>query len=245
VKDNDSVIEIGTGWIHFESIVLRLFYDIKATLFDVWDNRHFETIKQFSVELEKVIHKTVDISDDDKQRIAQIVELISQSSSFDDLYQSLGFQYVIDSSGKLQQFQNDSFRLVYSWHVLEHIDEIITPHVVNDFFRILKPGGYSIHKIDISDHLVSFAGLNTVSKKNYLRYNETRWKRYFENKIQYINRIQRPEWLELFKNAGFSFVEENIKVCDINGLDVDSMYSHLTEADIGCESMILVHRKPS
>src|SRR5688500_13425313 len=39
VRDGDRILELGTGWLHWEALTLRLFFDIKAVLFDVWDNR--------------------------------------------------------------------------------------------------------------------------------------------------------------------------------------------------------------
>ena len=35
----------------------------------------------------------------------------------------------------------------------------------------------------------------SVSAKNYLRYSDAVWKRWFENRVQYFNRVQRREWL--------------------------------------------------
>src|SRR5712692_650650 len=42
IQAGDRLLEIGTGWVHWESTVIRLFYDVEVTLFDVWDNRHLE-----------------------------------------------------------------------------------------------------------------------------------------------------------------------------------------------------------
>src|ERR1044071_296181 len=33
------VLEVGTGWVHWEGMIIRLLYDVELTLFDVWDNR--------------------------------------------------------------------------------------------------------------------------------------------------------------------------------------------------------------
>lgn len=245
IKDGDTVIEIGTGWVHFESIVLRLFYDVKATLFDVWDNRQLEALKQFSTQLEKLIHKTMDIDEGKKHRINELIEIISDTYSFDALYKSLGFEYMIDKSGTLERFQDKSFQMVYSCNVLEHVDQKVISEVVKDFYRVLKPGGFSIHKIDLSDHLASFAGIHNISKKNYLRFSDKEWKRFFENKVQYINRIQRPDWLGLFKRAGFELVEEHVRACDIDRLKIAEMYSHLRKNNLECENMMVVHKKPA
>src|SRR5260221_11946207 len=38
VKDADRIMELGTAWLHWEALTLRLFYDVKAALFAVGDN---------------------------------------------------------------------------------------------------------------------------------------------------------------------------------------------------------------
>ena len=44
-KDGDKLIELGTGWLHWEAITTRLFFDVRCTLFDVWDNRQIDGLK--------------------------------------------------------------------------------------------------------------------------------------------------------------------------------------------------------
>jgi hypothetical protein len=39
VKDGARILELGTGWLHWEAMTARLFFDVEAVLFDVWDNR--------------------------------------------------------------------------------------------------------------------------------------------------------------------------------------------------------------
>ena len=41
IADGMQLVELGTGWVHWESLFTRMFYDVKITLFDVWDNRQF------------------------------------------------------------------------------------------------------------------------------------------------------------------------------------------------------------
>jgi len=245
IRDGDRVLEIGTGWVHWESIVIRLFYDVEATLFDVWDNRQLEVLRQYVGQLERWICKEeIDMHETQKKRLHRLTEVISKADSFDNLYQSLGFQYVIDKGGTLDRFQDDLFDLIYSWDVLEHVDRSIAPKLTQDLHRLLKPGGFSIHSIDLGDHLVSFAGIRNVSKKNYLRYSDETWRRYFENRVQYFNRIQRPEWLGLFHRAGLELVEEKTRFCSIDTIKVAKIYEHLERHDLECEELVVVHRKP-
>src|SRR6202040_1146893 len=55
VSDGDRIIELGTGWLHWEALTLRLFYDIKAVLFDVWDNRQLGGLKNYVRQLKPML----------------------------------------------------------------------------------------------------------------------------------------------------------------------------------------------
>jgi SAM-dependent methyltransferase len=223
IRDGDRVLGIGTGWIHWESIAIGLFYDVEATVFVIWDNRQLEALKQYVGQLEGLIGKEIYMDETRKQRIHRLIEVISKADSFDDLYQSLGFRYVIDEGGTLDKFQEELFDLVYSYNVFQHVDQSIVSKLTQDFYRVLKPGGFSIHVIDLSGMLVHFAGTHNMPEKNYLRYSGEVWRRCFENRVQYFSRIQRPEWLKLFHRAGLELVKEETHSCNINTIKVASV----------------------
>ncbi len=246
LQDGQRVLEVGTGWLHWDAIVIRLFYNIEATLFDVWDNRQLEAVKRYFGEFERQICTEVEMDETLKQRVQRLTEVILKADSFDELYESLGFQYVIDKNGTLDQFQSNSFNLVYSWSVLQHVDRNIVAKLTQDFCRVLKPGGFSIHWIDFGDQIASFAGTRSnMCKKNYLKYSDETWRRFFENKVQYFNRIQRPEWLKVLHEAGLELVKEETRSCNINKINVAREYEQLERRDLECEAMLVVHRKPN
>jgi SAM-dependent methyltransferase len=244
IKDSDVVLEIGTGWIHFESVVIRLFYDVETTLFDVWDNRQLDALKKIAVQLERLLYQEIDLSQAQKQRIKQLIEVISRADSFDNLYQSLNFQYLINANGTLEPLQDETFQLVYSNNVLEHVHRETAPRLVQDIYRVLKPGGFSCHEIDLTDHLVSFAGIHDLPEKYYLRFSDKTWERFFENKVQYINRIQCSEWLDLFQQAGLELVEKEIITGDIDTIKVSKTYNRFEKHDLVCKRLGVILRKP-
>jgi hypothetical protein len=47
IQRGDRLLEIGTGWMHWESTIIRLLYDVEITLFDIWDNRQFGAYKRY------------------------------------------------------------------------------------------------------------------------------------------------------------------------------------------------------
>lgn len=243
IQDGSKLLEIGTGWVHWESTILRLFYDVEITLFDVWDNRNLQAYKAYCRQLEKIIDDVVAMDVARRQRVHELLQAIVDAPSFDDIYALLGFRYVIDSAGKLEQFQDGSFSAIFSCNVFEHVDKSILPQVIQDFSRLLTPGGYSLHKIDPGDHLAYYT--RSVSRKNYLRYSDKVWRRFFENEVQYFNRVQRPEWLTLFRDAGFELAEADSVLNDVGIIHLDNKYRCLDKQDVQCVTLTAVHRKPT
>jgi hypothetical protein len=121
VREGDHILELGTGWLHWEALTLRLFCNVKATLFDVWDNRQLGGLKNYVRQLDSMLSDGFELSDPEVKRAHSLIESILKVDSFAQLYDLLGFQYVVESSGSLAQFPSESFHLVLSGGVLEHV----------------------------------------------------------------------------------------------------------------------------
>lgn len=269
IQDGNRVLEVGTGWVHWDSTLMRLLYDVDITMFDVWDNRYLGLYKQYFSQFEEIIDRELELDAKQSERVHALLRAILEASSFDEIYDLLGLRYVLHPNGTLEQFPDESFDLIFSCDVLEHIKKGVLPEFIQGFYRVLKPGGYCIHQIDLTDHLYYYD--TRVSPKNYLRYSDRTWRHYFENNAQYINRVQRPEWLELFQKAGLEMVEEESVAADIgtrrvdkgyenrylpynaiyNGhntgmstIKVDKRYENLSRQDLECVALRVAHRKP-
>jgi hypothetical protein len=243
VKKDDAVLELGTGWVHFESIVIRLFHDVKTSLFDVWDNRQLDALKHYVLQLEALLYREMDLTIGEKERLKNLIYAISEADSFDTLYKQLNFQYEINPGGTLETFPDNNFQLVYSYNVLEHVHCDFVPDMAQGIYRILKPGGFSCHEIDLTDHLVTFGNIQGLSKKNYLNFSDKIWKMFFENRVQYINRIQCSEWLSLFQSTGLELVENETVRRTIDSETVSKAFKHLEKHDLDCIRLKVVHRK--
>lgn len=240
-KDGIRLIELGTGWCHWEALTTRLFFDVRATLYDVWDNRQIGALKSYVAQL----YDSLDLLEiDDAQRASaeKTIAVIREVADYDALYALLGFEYVLDPEGKLNQIEKESFDFAVSGGVLEHVLARDAPEIINNIGRVLKRGGLSVHSINIRDHLYLYD--RTVSPKQYLRYSDRVWSLCFKNDLQYINRIQRSEWLELFRKAGLSLAEEQIEPEDLSGLRIAPEYKKFEKKDLCCGGLLLVHRKP-
>lgn len=242
LRPGDSVLEVGTGWVHWESLIVRIFYDVEITLFDVWDNRQLETLKCFCAQLDDQLDDQVAMSFAQHQRVHDLLRRILVTESFDELYVLLGFHYVVDKTGTLGGFPEEGFAAIYSGSVLQHVKRDILKGYIQDFNRLLKPGGYSMHTVDLNDQIYYYD--RNVPQKNYLRFSDNAWHRFFENRVQYFNRVQRPEWLSLFHDAGLELVEEETLGNSLGDMKVDKCYADLARSDQECTLLRIVHRKP-
>jgi SAM-dependent methyltransferase len=242
IRDGDRVLELGTGWMHWEALTLRLFFDITAVLYDVWDNRQLRALKNYLRQFQSMLNADLGLSAAEVQRAQGLIDEILKVESFEQLYALLGFQYVVESSGSLASFADDSFNLVVSGAVLEHVNRDALPTLARETYRILKPGGWAVHSIDTSDHLSHYD--SSVSKKKYVSFSETTWRLLCNNEVQYINRVQRGEWLDLFKTGGFELVEEELREVDISHLKIASRFANMDRRDLATTVVRLTLRKP-
>lgn len=241
IHPGDRLLEIGTGWVHWESLILALFNDVRVTLLDVWDNRQLGAFKRYVGELGAVIPERFNLDPARMSRALRLVDEIAKAETFEEIYQSLGFEYVISPDGTLSQFDSSVYQLIFSCNVLEHIQRETLPDFVRDFYRLLKPGGYSIHQIDLGDHLAYYD--RSVCLKNYLRYSDPTWRRFFENDVQYFNRVQRNEWLNLYLQAGFEVIEAQSDATDISTIRISPQFAGLNADELACLTLRVVHRK--
>jgi SAM-dependent methyltransferase len=177
------------------------------------------------------------------KRAQSLIEAILKVESFDELYKLLDFEYVVQSSGSLAEFQPESFQLVVSGGVLEHVGRGALPTLLGEMRRVLKPGGWAVHSIDTADHLEHYD--RTVSPKMYLSFSERTWRLLCDNEVQYINRVQRGEWLALFKSNGFELIEEDARRVDISQLKLAARYMNMDKGDLACTVLKLAWKKSS
>lgn len=104
--------------------------------------------------------------------------------------------YLTDGVRSLTQLPSESVDYCFSNAVLEHVPKSDFTMLANELFRVLKPDGVSVHRVDLKDHLGG--GLNN------LRFSEATWEgSLFRKSGFYTNRIRFGEMVALFEQAGF------------------------------------------
>jgi SAM-dependent methyltransferase len=242
LSPGDAVLEIGTGYVHWESFILSLVADVEATMFDVVDNRLFPVFKLYVSQLEPHLD-TIGLPTERLQSSKEIVAAVRNATSFEEIYSKFSWHYVVDESGAMGELPDNTFDFVVSADVLEHIDRSILPSFMDRMFQLMRPGAYTYHLIDLMDHLSNFD--SKAPAKLYYRFDGATWDRWVNSNVQYINRVQRPKWLELFRQAGFEFVSEEAEYGTSGIASVHPSYSYLSQQELDTNKLTLVFRKPT
>jgi cyclopropane fatty-acyl-phospholipid synthase-like methyltransferase len=241
VRDGMRLLELGTGWMHFYAVFIRLFYDVRVTLVDVWDNRQFAAFRRAFRKLDEVLDDALAVTPAQSRRAHALLGEISGVASFEELYRVLDFEYHLDTSGLHDALPTEGFDLAFSFDVLEHVERGGVPALARNLTRVVKPGGAQMHLVGIGDHLTNYD--HSMSWKNYLRYSDRTWKLFFENRLQYINRLQASELLEIFADCGTTLLHEERTTCPIDGLRVNHDFARFDRPDLECTVLFMVLRK--
>jgi SAM-dependent methyltransferase len=126
---------------------------------------------------------------------------LSRATSFEDVLHTCNAQYLTEGIVSLRQIATGTIDFAWSHSVLEHVRKDQLTGVINELRRILKPGAYSSHNIDLQDHL--------DRALNNLRFSEKLWESdFFANSGFYTNRIPAVVMHDMFRVAGFEIEEE-------------------------------------
>lgn len=235
-QDGQQLLEIGTGWMHWFALYLRLHIDAGIVLMDVWDNRQFAALRAAFTKLAGTPQMA-----SAPERVRENLQTILSARSFPELYARLGLRYVVQPDGSLAMCEAASRDSVFSLHVLEHVPRASVERLCADMYRVLKPGAFAIHQIGIDDHLAHYDP--SCSHKQYLTYSDRTWKLFFENHVQYINRLQMSDWLRIFAAAGFVVRETLTESVDVSKLRIAPRYRGYSDADLGCTILTVVLQK--
>lgn len=142
---------------------------------------------------------------------------IEDAHSFSDMLNVLNAEYITSGLAGLKTIETDSVDFIWSHSVLEHVRKKDFSNTMSELSRILKPGGFISHSVDLQDHLDR--GLNN------LRFSESFWENdYVASSGFYTNRLGYTESLEIMKKAGLTILSTEAGRWDSLPLPKDKMH---------------------
>jgi SAM-dependent methyltransferase len=153
---------------------------------------------------------------------------IGNCQSLEEVLASCCTRYLTSGLSSLHTLPAQSVDFIWSHAVLEHIRRVEFLDTMKELRRIIRDRGICSHQVDLRDHL-SYA-------LNNLRFPEKIWENDFMAQSGfYTNRIQYPQMLELFQQAGFA-----VEVVNVNRWDrlptprskLSKEFMHLSDEDL-------------
>lgn len=133
--------------------------------------------------------------------------------------------------------------------VLEHVPPDILRSLFRRVFRLLRPGGWTCHAVDNSDHWSH--GDSRLSRVNFLRHSD----RLFAflnrfNPLDYQNRLRHPEYVGLLRDAGFDVivsrsVPEPKALDDLKTFALADRFRAFSEEDLARLDSYFLARRPA
>ena len=125
-------------------------------------------------------------------------------------------EWLAPADARHLSFPDDSFDFHFSYAVFEHVPGPIIRDILKEAKRLLCPEGVLLHSIDLSDHF-SYSD-NSITKINFLQFNDERWQRWAGNQYMYHNRLRAFEFFRLFDEEGV-FIARKTEHVDAQSLE--------------------------
>ncbi len=200
-KSSFKSLELGTGWYPVVPIALYLSGAERTVTIDLSPLLNADafrlTINKFRTWITSGRLKNWEVYFD-PERVSFLQSRDVDLMSLEELSSEFNLEYRVGDARKLKD-ENQSFDLIHSNNVFEHIYPKILKDILLEFKRVLKPNGIMSHFIDMSDH---FAHLDpNISIYNFLRFREGTW-RLIDNSVQPQNRMRLEDYKHLYQELG-------------------------------------------
>ena len=158
-------------------------------------------------------------------------------TSIDKILKSAGGAYHSKGLDSLKMLSDDSFDIIYSQAVLEHVRRDEFSETMRQCRRLLKPNGVMSHVVDFKDHLGG--GLNN------LRISSGLWEQnWFALKSNfYTNRLRFSEVVKICEDSGFTLKTTEVsryEITPIQRKQLVSEFSGLSDDDLSISEAHLV-----
>ena len=191
-----TVLDIGTGWFHHDAFLLHLAGDYRIHLFDIEDKARIEYIRNYLENLLRNSELVAAKLEIDKSEARSKLERLLALGTREEIYEACDFVPCITDEVAEPFLPEETIDFMVSNCVLNHIPPALLGTELRTLRRMLKPDGRMYHLLGHDDHWTFHD--RSVNRFNYYRYSDRYYRRLFETKLEYQNRMVKQEWLRLF-----------------------------------------------
>ncbi len=216
--DDLAVVELGTGKYPVVPVALFLCGVRRIWTFDIVPLLQDTVTRQI---LQALLDQADTLSDYlpriQADRLARLESVLKDDrlKKSADLLRALDIEVLIRDACE-PGLEAGAFDLIISNMTLEHIAPDIILGLFKAFKKLAAPGAVMSHFIDMNDHYTYFDP--SVTAFNYMRYTDAQWW-WFNNALQYQNRLRMIDYRSLHTQAGFEVVASEHRLGNPDHLD--------------------------
>ena len=200
-------LELGTGWVPIVPLALALAGAQHAYTIDTQPLLRREqliaTLRHYQRHLQTGALVLPGTSA--ARALERITAVLERPSSVKAIMRQFGVELLL-TDARRTGLPAGHVDLFVSNNTLEHIPREILVEIFCEFRRLAASRAVMSHFIDLADHYAGFDPSITVF--NFLRFSEPRW-RWFNNALQYQNRLRVPDFRRIHAEAGWEVVSED------------------------------------
>lgn len=244
-------LEIGTGWYPVLPILLHLSGAERTVTVDVNPWLSDRSTRQTYIALRNNADR---VSKELRLPLSQIEDFLSppchRKLNRQEIFARFHVQYLCPSDASATHLGSNSVDYVVSSNVLEHVPPHLLKAIHAESLRILKPGGFVVHRFNPQDH---FAAVDpTITGSNFLRFSDREWYWYGGSGLAYHNRLRCVQHRELFQKCGFEAVHQRVRLdqraveaIGSGSLKVHADFQRFTPEELAADYMWFVGAKPA
>ena len=194
-------LEVGTGWLLGTPIGLWLAGATEVLTVDLHRYLKAELVLEL---VQYVAAHEAEMQDlypwVPAAELRQKCRALAACRTLADLWASVPIRYLAPADATQLALPAATADYHYSTNVLEHVPAPVLAGLLAEAKRLLRPGGYLLHFVDLSDHFAHDD--RRLSAVHFLRFGALAWAALAGNRFMYQNRLRLPQYEQLFAAAG-------------------------------------------
>lgn len=197
------IMEIGTGWYPTLPFCFFLAGVGRCHTFDISRHLKESLCRRMVRRLEFHLPAIAAASGRSEPEVRARWQSLDSAASASEMLDRARVTYHAPGDACQTSLPPQTLDMVFSNSVLEHVPEPVIRKMMVESFRVLKPGGVSVHSVNCGDHYAYFD--RSITPIHYLRFDPKQW-RFWNNDLLYQNRLRPGDFLRMAEESGLKIV---------------------------------------
>lgn len=195
------VVEIGTGWAPFVTLLLYLCGSRRIVTYDVARHCRFPIAREMLAAFREHAPEYATSLGVERDTFEERLKRIEGARDLNELFARANIEYHAPADAALSGLPESSIDLYMSYSVFEYVPAPQLTAICKEAARILRPSGRLYAYMYCAD--AAFAGFDKkIHRLDYLQFDEEQWRRRGMNGLYYYNRFREQELIELLEKCG-------------------------------------------